>query len=133
MIRPRIRRILLAPLVLFALLYLVGVIVVATDDHSIDIFEPPATSARNIAIFGASGTAGDGVFKAALADPQIRNIHVFTRRWTPRIEQAVAAGKAEMTLHLDYLDYSEIHQKISEVETVYWAIGISSVGVDEET
>lgn len=133
MIRPRIRRILLAPLVLFALLYLVGVIVVATDDHSIDIFEPPATSARNIAIFGASGTAGDGVFKAALADPQIRNIHVFTRRSTPRIEQAVAAGKAEMTLHLDYLDYSDIHQKISEVETVYWAIGISSVGVDEET
>lgn len=38
-----------------------------------------------------------------------------------------------MTRHLDYLDYSGVHQQISGVDTVYWAIGVSSVGVDEET
>lgn len=133
MIRLRIRTLLLAPLVLFALFYLVGVIVIATEDRSVEPFEPPAATPRDIAIFGATGTAGDGIFKAALADPHIRKIHVITRRSTPRIEQGVAAGKVEMTLHLDYLDYSDIHKQISEVDTVYWAIGISSVGVDEET
>lgn len=133
MLRPRIRATLLAPLVLFTLFYLAGVIVVALDDRSIEAFESPVTSPRDIAIFGATGTAGDGIFKAALADPQIGKIHVISRRTTPRIEQAVVAGEAEMTQHLDYLDYSDIHQTISEVDTVYWAIGISSVGVDQET
>lgn len=133
MIRLHIRTILLALLGLFAVSYLVGVMVVASDDRLVETFEPTVTNPRDIAIFGASGTAGDGIFKATLADPQIRKIHVITRRSTPRIEQGVAAGKAEMTQHLDYLDYSDIHQLMSEVDTVYWAIGISSVGADEET
>ena len=38
-----------------------------------------------------------------------------------------------MTLHLDYLDYAAIRDQIAGVEAVYWAIGTSSVGVDEET
>ena len=133
MIRPGIRAILLVPLVMFALFYLAGVIVVATDDHSVETFEPTINNPRDIAIFGSSGTAGDGILKAALTDPWIRKIHVITRRSTPRIEQGVAAGKAEMTVHQDYLDYSDIHKQISEVDTVYWAIGISSVGAEEET
>lgn len=131
--RPRIRRFLLTPLLLVTLFYLIGVIRVATNDHPIETFEQLATASRDIAIFGASGTAGDGIFKAALADPQIRKIHVFTRRSTPRIEQAVTGSKVEVTRHLDYLDYSGIHQKIAEIDTVYWAIGISSVGADKET
>lgn len=38
-----------------------------------------------------------------------------------------------MTLHMDYLDYSAVQQQIAEVDAVYWAIGISSIGVDEKT
>jgi hypothetical protein len=38
-----------------------------------------------------------------------------------------------MTLHTDYLDYSAIADQIAAVDAVYWAIGISSVGVDEQT
>jgi hypothetical protein len=38
-----------------------------------------------------------------------------------------------MTLHTDYLDYRAIHEQIAEADAVFWAIGISSVGVDEET
>jgi len=133
MTRPGIRAILLVPLVLFALFYLAGVIVVATDDHSVETFEPTINNPRDIAIFGSSGTAGDGILKAALTDPWIQKIHVITRRSTPRIKQGIAAGKAEMTVHQDYLDYSDIHQQMSEVDTVYWAIGISSVGAEEET
>jgi hypothetical protein len=71
--------------------------------------------------------------KAALADPDIRNSHVITRRATPRIEEGVATGKVQMTLHTDYLDYSAVREQIAEADAVYWAIGTSSVGVDEET
>ena len=129
----RIRTILVVSLVLFALFYLAGVIVVATDDRSVLALNDHSAGDRVIAIFGASGTAGDGILKAALADPDIRKIHVITRRSTPRIDQGVAAGKVVMTLHMDYLDYANIHQEISEADTVYWAIGISALGADEET
>jgi len=130
---PRIRTFLLVPVVLFALFYLAGVIIVATDDRSVETLEAQEARHEVIALFGASGTAGDGILKAALADPDIHRIHVITRRATPRIEQGIASGKVQMTRHMDYLDYADIHGQISEVDTVYWAIGISSVGVDEET
>jgi len=36
-------------------------------------------------------------------------------------------------LHQDYLDYSAIHDQIAAAHAVYWAIGTSTFGVDEET
>lgn len=127
------KTILLTPLVLFALLYVTGAIMLATKDDAIATFEGEPASYETVAIFGASGTAGDGILQAALANPEIRKIHVITRRVTPRMEEGVAAGKVEVTIHMDYLDYSAIHEKIAEADAAYWAIGISSLGVDEET
>jgi nucleoside-diphosphate-sugar epimerase len=131
--RPRIRTLLAIALAAFALFYLAGVIVVATDDRTVAPLDGQPEPHPVIAIFGASGTAGDGILEAALADPGIRRIHVVTRRATPRIEAGVAAGKVVMTLHTDYLDYADIREQVAEADTVYWAIGISSLGVDEET
>ena len=128
-----IRSLLLVPIALFALFYLVGVFSVATDDRSVEALWIRPVIPEVVALFGASGTAGDGILKAALADPDIRKIHVITRRATARIEQGIASGKVQMTRHMDYLDYENIQDQISGVDTVYWAIGISSVGVDEET
>jgi hypothetical protein len=130
---PRLRTILLAPLILFALVYIAGAVMLALRDDSIAVFEGPIASYETIAIFGASGTAGDGILKAALANPEISKIHVITRRATPRIDEGVAAGKVQMTLHMDYLDYSAVQEQIAHADAVYWAIGISSVGVDEKT
>ena len=130
---PRVRTILLVPVVLFGLVYLAGAIMLALDDRVVATLETPPADHHTIAIFGASGTAGDGILKAALADPHIETIHVITRRATPRIEQGVAAGKVRMTLHLDYLDYSAVHEQIAAADAVYWAIGLSSLGVDEQT
>lgn len=128
-----IRILLLAPVVLFVLVYVVGVLIVATDHRSIGTLESSAVNPEVIALFGASGTAGDGILKAALTDPDIRKIYVITRRATPRIAEGIALGKVQMTQHMDYLNYADIHEQISEVDTVYWAIGISAVGTDEET
>lgn len=130
---PRLKTVLLAPLALFALIYLAGAITLALKNDPVTPFSGVPTTYETIVIFGASGTAGDGILKAALANPEIRKIHVITRRATPRMEGGVAAGKVEMTMHTDYLDYTAVRQIIANADAVYWAIGISSVGVDEKT
>ena len=131
--RPRLRTILLTAVVLFALLYIAVAITAAVKYEQIEVLDGVPAAHETIAIFGASGTAGDGILKAALADPNIGKIHVITRRATPRIDDGVASGKVQMTLHTDYLDYSAIREQIAEADAVFWAIGTSSVGVDEET
>ena len=130
---PRLRTILLTPIAVFAVLYVALAIKLAADDNSVAIIEGPRANFETIAILGASGTAGDGILKAVLADAEIRKIHVITRRATPRIKEGVTIGKVRMTLHTDYLDYSAVKDQIAEADAVYWAIGTSSVGVDEET
>jgi hypothetical protein len=118
---------------LFAAFYVFFAIKFALDDDSIPALAQASAAYETVAIFGATGTAGDGILKAAMADPDIKKIHVITRRVSPRIEAGVAVGKVQMTLHKDYLDYSSVQTQIMDVDAVYWAIGISSVGVDEET
>ena len=130
---PRFRTIVLGPLFLFALFYLGLAVFVLLDDDAVAPLEGHSVGPRTVAIFGASGTAGDGILKAALASRDIGRIHVVTRRTTPRIASGIASGKVVMTLHFDYLDYAAIREQIAEVEAVYWAIGTSSIGVDEET
>jgi nucleoside-diphosphate-sugar epimerase len=130
---PRLRTIILALLVLFGLVYIFGAVTLALKDDAIAVFEGPPASYQTIAIFGASGTAGDGILKAALANPEISKIHVVTRRATPRIEEGVASGKVEMAIHMDYLDYAAVHEQVADADAVYWAIGTSSLGVDEKT
>lgn len=130
---PRLRTILLVPLGLFALFYVAAAILLAFRDDDVSTFAGEPATHRTVAIFGASGTAGDGILKAALAAPDIDVIHVVTRRATPRIEEGVAAGKVIMSTHMDYLDYAAVIDQLQDVDAVYWAIGISSIGMDEET
>lgn len=130
--RPRLRTLLAAPFVLFGLFYLVLALIVAFDDAVIEPLSSPPAELSTIAIFGASGTAGDGILKAALADPGVERIHVITRRSTPRIAAGAETGKVVATQHLDYLDYSALREKIADVDAVFWALGTSSIGVDED-
>jgi len=130
---PRWTTLSLAALAIVISLYALGAILVASSDRSITAFQGQATSPGVVAIFGASGTAGDGILKSVLADNTIDRVVVITRRSTPRIKQGIASGKVEMIQHLDYTDYADLLPQLSTVETVYWAIGISALGVDRET
>ena len=130
---PRFKTILLTPLILFAVFYVAVSIYVLLDDNSVEPLGESPAQPFSIAIFGASGTAGDGILKAALASPDVESIKVITRRTTPRMEAGVAAGKVQLTTHTDYLDYSAIEDLFIDVDAVYWAIGISTFKVDEET
>ena len=68
---PRLRTILLAPVVVFAGFYLVGVIANLLDDRQVQpLSKAGSRSTEKIAVFGASCTAGDGILKAALGQPQ---------------------------------------------------------------
>ena len=54
---------------------------------------PPAAQVdtsrhRVVAVFGATGLVGEGVFEALRRDPDVRMVHVVTRRRTPTIDAA---------------------------------------------
>ncbi len=92
-----------------------------------------AEANRVVMVFGATGSVGDGLLKAAIDDPEVEKIHVITRRTSPRIDAGVASGKVEMRLHKDFTDYSDLAEVLSEVNTVLWGLGTSSLQVDEAT
>ncbi len=87
---------------------------------------------KEVMIFGASGTVGDGILKALLMDKNVQKIQVITRRLTPRIEEGIKLGKVVVTKHMNYLDYAPIKDKLVDVEAVYWAIGTSARNVSDE-
>jgi hypothetical protein len=130
---PRIKTVFLGLLGIFAVFYLAAAVFLGVDDRTIEPLPGTPRPLSSVVIFGASGTAGDGILKAVLASPDVASVLVLTRRVTPRMDEGVASGKLEVIEHLDYLDYAAVIDRFAAVETVYWAIGISSLGVDEET
>lgn len=86
-----------------------------------------------VLVMGATGSAGDGLLKAAIEDSRVEKVYVLTRRTTPRIDAGVAAGKVVMHLHDDFTDYSSMEAELAEVNTVLWGLGTSSLNVDDET
>jgi hypothetical protein len=100
---------------------------------------PDPAAARNkdanqvVMVFGATGSVGDGLLKAAVEDPNVEKVYVITRRTTPRIEAGVAAGKVELKLHQDFTNYTDLTSVLANVNTVLWGLGTSSLNVDDAT
>lgn len=88
---------------------------------------------RVVMVFGATGSVGDGLLKAAMEDESVETIYVVTRRTSPRIEQGVESGRVDLRLHSDFTDYSDMGEILSEVNTVLWGLGTSSLNVDDAT
>lgn len=86
-----------------------------------------------VMVFGATGSVGDGLLKAAVEDADVEKVYVVTRRSSPRIEAGVASGKVEMILHQDFTDYSDLADILPEVNTVLWGLGATSLGMDDDT
>lgn len=100
-------------------------------------FPPPSTDLdvsrhQVVAIFGATGDVGDGILEAVMGDPDVKKIHVITRRPPWRLEGGDTSGRVEMTIHMDYLDYAPLESILAQVDAVYWAIGTSTRNVTEE-
>lgn len=88
---------------------------------------------RVVMVFGATGTVGDGLLKAALQAPEVHRVHVVTRRSSPRIDAGVAAGKVRVHMHRDFTNYAGLEPVLGEVGTVLWGLGTSSLNVDDDT
>jgi hypothetical protein len=86
-----------------------------------------------VMVLGATGSAGDGLLKAAVEDPAVERVIVLTRRSSARIDAGVASGRIEMILHQDFTDYSELTDVLAQVNTVLWGLGTSSLQVDDAT
>jgi len=87
---------------------------------------------KEVMIFGASGTVGDGILKALLMDKNVQSVQVITRRLTPRINEGAKLGKVMVTKHMNYMDYTPIKDKLRNTKAVYWAIGTSAKNVSDE-
>ncbi len=86
-----------------------------------------------VMVFGATGSVGDGLLKAAIEDPDVKKVYAITRSASPRMEAGVASGKVEIRLHQDFSDYASLADILPEVNTVLWGLGTSSIGVDDAT
>ena len=120
-----------------AILSAIVVAVLAVLPRGSETMPPPAkdfepSRHRVVAVFGATGTVGDGLLKAVMNDPDVEKIHVITRRPSPRIEEGAASGRITVTTHTGYLDYSSLGAIFSEVDAVFWAIGTSTRNVSKE-
>ena len=124
--------ILLGLLLLVAAFDIWGYFTLGTIDPDTDPARDPNAN-RVVMVFGATGSAGDGLLKAAVEDQDVEKIYVITRRSSPRIDAGVASGKVEMRLHKDFTDYTSLADVLPEVNTVLWGLGTSSLQVDDAT
>lgn len=127
--------ILLMVILLIALV--VAYIIAAINNQKVVIPQKPtdyqAARHKVVAILGATGTIGDGILKAAIDDPNTKTIYVITRRESHRITKGAQQNKLNVIMHQDYDEYTEIADIFPTLDAVYWAIGRSSRGLDEQT
>ena len=92
-----------------------------------------ALANRVVMVFGATGSVGDGLLKAAIQDPSVEKVYAVTRRSSPRIEAGIASSRVEMIILKDFTDYTALAGILEEVNTVLWGLGTSSLNVDDST
>lgn len=76
-------------------------------------------NAMKIIITGATGTAGQGIVKACLADDRITSILILTRRQVAKeVEQD---PKVEVIIHEDFSTYpDDLMTKLQGAEACLW-------------
>jgi uncharacterized protein YbjT (DUF2867 family) len=124
--------VLLLLLALFVALNIWGYLTLGKLEPAADAVRDPDAN-RVVMVFGATGSVGNGLLKAAVDDPEVEKVYVVSRRSTPRIDAGVASGKVELILHQDFTDYTAMAGILAEVNTVLWALGTSSLNVDDST
>ena len=86
-----------------------------------------------VMVFGATGSVGDGLLKAAMEAPPVAKIYAVTRSSSPRIEAGLVEGKVHIIMLKDFTDYTALADELAEVNTVLWGLGTSSFNVDDDT
>jgi uncharacterized protein YbjT (DUF2867 family) len=108
-----------------------GLATLGTVSPDPDALRDPQAN-KVVLVTGATGSVGDGLLKAAMADGEVEKIYALTRRISPRLEQGQSSGRVEVLLHKDFTDYSELTKELAEVTTVLWGLGTTSIGVEPD-
>ena len=131
MLKKIILILLAAPIALLLALNLWGAITLGTHPPEPDALRDSQAN-KVVMVFGATGSVGDGLLKAAMADEEVEKIYAITRRMSPRLEAGQRSGRVEVVLQQDFTDYSNIAGQLDEVNTVLWGLGTTSIGMDPE-
>jgi uncharacterized protein YbjT (DUF2867 family) len=78
-------------------------------------------------LFGASGMVGAGLLREALADPGVEAVLSVSRR-----SSGVTHAKLRELLLADLFDFAAVEPQLAGWDACAWAVGISSVGLDEK-
>ncbi|MFO1536100.1 MAG: epimerase [Thermoplasmatota archaeon] len=78
-----------------------------------------------ILLTGATGTAGSGALRQAIADPEVESVVVLARREPREMDE-----KVEFVPHADFLDYGPVADWLVDVDAALWCLGISQFRVD---
>jgi uncharacterized protein YbjT (DUF2867 family) len=80
----------------------------------------------NVILFGATGMVGQGILRECLLDPGVHQILSIVRapsgRQHPKLRELV---------HTDFFDYSAIESQLTGFDACFFALGVSSAGMDE--
>lgn len=77
-----------------------------------------------ILLTGATGTAGSGALRAAIADPDVEGITVLARR-----EPKERSGKVLFVRHDDFADYAAVRGSLGGHDAALWCLGTSQFRV----
>ncbi|CAM6116395.1 unnamed protein product [Calypogeia fissa] len=86
-----------------------------------------STMPINIILTGATGTAGAGVLRQAIADPEVGRITVLTRRPLDTEHE-----KLKVIIHKDFNNYEDIASELGDNQAALWCLGISQRQVTKE-
>ena len=82
----------------------------------------------NVILFGATGMVGQGILRECLLDPGVQQILSIVRapsgRHDPKLRELV---------HTDFFNYSAIEPQLTGFDACFFALGVSSAGMDEAT
>jgi len=81
-----------------------------------------------VIIFGATGMVGEGVLHKSLNHPEVESVLVINRR-----PCGVTHNKLTEIIHTDFHDFSAIENQIGGYDAAYFCMGVSSIGMKEET
>jgi len=81
----------------------------------------------NAIITGATGMVGEGVLMESLNHPDVEKVLVINRR-----PCGVSHPKLTEILHTDFLDLTQVADKLTGYNACFFCLGVSSVGMKED-
>ncbi|WP_329120484.1 NAD(P)H-binding protein [Streptomyces sp. NBC_01465] len=80
-----------------------------------------------VLLFGATGMVGQGVMRECLRDGRVESVLAVVRA-----PLGFTHPKLRAVVHEDFADFSSLEGEFADVDTVFYCLGVSSVGMGED-